>query len=140
MFGLNKQDRVATLERKIMELEDKNQKLEVKLIEKKRLFHPRKSKEITVSPYIFNKYIKHVGSHTITDFRVYCEDGTYYYVKVDENMRDGYIRYEEPIEEPHTTCKSCRDTFQLDMGYPRDRPDFCTYDCYNQFLSNKQRG
>lgn len=58
-----------------------------------------------------------------------------YDVQVDEKMSNGYIRYEEAIEEPHNNCKACGVNFKLIVGYPSDMPDFCSRECYMEKIN-----
>ncbi|GED72324.1 hypothetical protein BRE01_60260 [Brevibacillus reuszeri] len=50
-------------------------------------------------------------------------------------MSNGYIRYEEAIEEPHNNCKACGVNFKLIVGYPSDMPDFCSRECYMEKIN-----
>ncbi|ETE93218.1 bZIP transcription factor [Bacillus cereus group sp. Bce022] len=134
MFFKKNRERIEYLERKIEQLTSENKELQEKLNEKMRLFNPRWRKEITVSPYIFDKYIRNMGRTVIGGYHVPCGDGTYYVVKIDEEMSDGYIRYEVAFEEPHADCKKCGETFLLVNGYPSGSSDFCSYKCYTEFL------
>lgn len=135
MFGRKSRERIEYLENTVKQLSLKNKELQEKLNEKRRLFNPKWRKEITVSPYIFEKYIRKVGHPVVGGFHVRCDDGTYYIVRIDEKMSDGYIRYEVAFEEPHAGCKKCGKTFKEILGYPESNPDFCSYECYKEFLN-----
>lgn len=135
MFGFGSRKEIKHLERKIAKLENENEELQKQLRKKKELFNPRWRKKMTVSPYIFEKYISRIGKPVIGGYHVRCEDETYYNVIVDKDMGDGYIRYEEAFEEPHEECKECSTTFKIILGYPESVPDFCSYECYKNFLN-----
>lgn len=134
MFGKRNRQRIECLETTVRQLETKNKALQEKLDEKRRLYSPNWRKEIIVSPYIFDKYVRDSGHPVVGGYHLPCSDGTYYIVRIDESMSDGYIRYEEAFEEPYSECKQCRSTFKVIMGYPNNNPDFCSYGCYKKFL------
>jgi hypothetical protein len=134
MLEFGNRRRIVRLENKVIELLKENKELQKSLKEKRKFYDPQWGKEITVSPYVFERYIKHIGRPTLGGYLVYCEDGTSYTVNIDEEMSDGYIRFEQAFEEPHGECKYCSKFFKLFDGYPKDSPDFCSHDCYNRFL------
>jgi len=134
MFGRHYKQQIEALEKQLNELKEQNHQLEKQLEEKKELFHPKKRKIMTVSPYIFEKYIIPAGNPVVGGYQMRCTDGSYYIVHVDEEMSDGYIRYEEPFEEPHKECKTCGTTFKLIFGYPTKEPDFCSHTCYKKMV------
>ncbi|MEB9609660.1 hypothetical protein P4J23_06350 [Bacillus cereus] len=134
MFGIGNRKRIEYLEDKVNRLTIKNRELQERLDEKRRLYDPNWRKEITVSPYIFDKYIRNIGHPVVGGFHVKCEDGSYFIARIDEKMSDGYIRYEVAFEEPHKGCKKCGETFKEILGYPNNNPDFCSYECYKDFI------
>ncbi|TPG68623.1 hypothetical protein EEL31_08885 [Brevibacillus laterosporus] len=122
--------RARELENENEKLRKRNKELDDKLREvTKWREKPDWRKSVTVSPYIFEKYIYGVGQKT---FGGYLWKG--YDVKIDKNMSDGYVRYEEAIEEPHDNCKNCGINFKLILGYPRETRDFCSVKCYKEKL------
>ncbi|PEW95877.1 hypothetical protein CN446_14980 [Bacillus cereus] len=138
MFGKRNRQRIERLENTVRHLESKNKALQEKLDEKRRLHNPNWRKEIIVSPYVFDKYVRNSGHPVVGGYHLPCGDGTYYIVRIDESMSNGYIRYEEAFEEPYSECKKCGDAFKQIMGYPNNNPDFCSYECYKEFLSNNK--
>lgn len=137
MFGLGNAKKIEYLEKQIEQLQFDNEKLNEKLKEKAELFNPKWRKKLIVSPYIFDKYIRNIGRPVIGGYRVPTGDNSYYTVEVDENMSDGYIRFEEAFEETHMKCKKCGETFKLVIGFPEDCPDFCSHHCYKEFLETR---
>ncbi|QDX94662.1 hypothetical protein EEL30_21720 [Brevibacillus laterosporus] len=122
--------RVRELEYENEKLRKRNEELGDKLREvTKWREKPDWRKSITVSPYIFEKYIRKESQNRIVH---YSWKG--YDVKIDKNMSDGYVRYEEAIEFPHDNCKNCGINFKLIFGYPSGTGDFCSVKCYREKL------
>ncbi|MBG9776123.1 hypothetical protein [Brevibacillus laterosporus] len=127
MISFWRKKRIRELEYENEKLRKRNEELDDKLREvtKWRERPNWRWKSITVSPYIFEKYIYGAGQKT---FGGYLWKG--YRVEVDEAMPDGYVRYEEAIEEPHKNCKNCDINFKLVLGFPSETRDFCSNECY----------
>ncbi|MGG0754938.1 hypothetical protein [Brevibacillus laterosporus] len=129
MISFWRKKRIRELEYENEKLRKRNKELDDKLREvTKWRERPNWRKSITVSPYIFEKYIRKESQNHIAH---YSWKG--YDVKIDKNMSE-YVRYEEAIEEPHDNCKNCGINFKLIFGYPSETGDFCSVKCYKEKL------